>query len=129
MEIPENLLYTKEHEWIRVEGSKAVVGITDFAQDLLGDVVFVDPPQPGAQLTQNQTMGVVESVKTVSDLYAPASGKVTAANKELEAQPELVNQDPYGKGWFVELELSDTGELDALLSAEKYAAFIQEEKS
>ena len=129
MEIPENLLYTKEHEWIRVEGNKAVVGVTDFAQDLLGDVVFVDPPQPGAQLTQNQTMGVVESVKTVSDLYAPASGNVTAVNKELEAQPELVNQDPYGKGWFIELELSDTGQLDALMSAEKYAAFIQEEQS
>lgn len=129
MEIPENLLYTKEHEWIKVNGNKATVGITAFAQDLLGDVVFVDPPQPGAQLTQNQTMGVVESVKTVSDLYAPASGNVTAANKELETQPELVNQDPYGKGWFIELELSDTGELDALLSAEKYAAFIQEEQS
>lgn len=129
MEIPANLLYTKEHEWIRVEGNKAVVGITDFAQDLLGDVVFVDPPQPGAQLTQNQTMGVVESVKTVSDLYAPVSGKVTAVNKELETQPELVNQDPYAKGWFIELELSDTGELDSLLSAKKYAVFIQEEQS
>ncbi len=129
MEVPEDLLYTKEHEWIRVEGSKGVVGITNFAQDLLGDVVFVDPPQPGAQVTQNQTMGVVESVKTVSDLYSPVSGKVTAANKELEAQPELVNQDPYGTGWMIELELSDTGELDSLLSAEKYAALIQEEQS
>ena len=127
MSIPENLLFTKQHEWIRVEGNKGVVGITNFAQDQLGDVVFVEPPQPGAQLTQDQTMGVVESVKTVSDLYSPVSGVVTAANKELEAQPELVNQDPYGKGWIIEMDISDTGELDALLSAEKYAEFIQEE--
>ena len=129
MKIPENLKYTKEHEWIKVDGNKAVVGITDFAQDQLGDVVFVDPSPSGAQLTQGQTMGVVESVKTVSDLYAPVSGSVTSANKELEAQPELVNQDPYGKGWLVELDISDAGELDALMSAEKYAEFIREESS
>jgi len=129
MNIPEDLLYTKQHEWIRVEGNKGVVGITHFAQDQLGDVVFVEPPQPGAQLTQGQTMGVVESVKTVSDLYAPISGAVTATNKELETQPELVNQDPFGKGWFIELEISDAGQLDALLSAAKYAEFIREEQS
>ncbi len=123
----EDLLYTKEHEWIRVEGNKGVVGITDFAQDQLGDVVFVEPPLPGAELTQGQTMGVVESVKTVSDLYAPVSGSVTLSNKELETQPELVNQDPYGKGWLVELEISDIGELSALMSAENYAEFIREE--
>ncbi len=129
MNIPEDLLYTKQHEWIRVEGNKGVVGITHFAQDQLGDVDFVEPPQPGAQLTQGQTMGVVESVKTVSDLYAPISGAVTATNKELETQPELVNQDPFGKGWFIELEISDAGQLDALLSAAKYAEFIREEQS
>ena len=127
MEIPEDLLYTKEHEWIRVDGNKAVVGITDFAQDQLGDVVFVDPCKPGSQLTKDQAMGVVESVKTVSDLYAPVSGSVTSANKELEAQPELVNQDPYGKGWMIELDISDSAELDALMSSEKYAEFIREE--
>ena len=129
MKIPADLRYTKEHEWIRVEGGKGTIGITDFAQEQLGDVVFVEPPQAGSQLTQGQTMGVVESVKTVSDLYAPVSGAMTSVNKELEAQPELVNQDPYGKGWLVELEISDAGELDALMSAEKYAEFIREEAS
>ena len=127
MSIPENLLYTKQHEWIKVDGNKGVAGITHFAQVQLGDVVFVEPPQLGAALTRDQAMGVVESVKTVSDLYAPVSGTVTSANKELEAQPELVNQDPYGKGWMIEIELSDTAELDSLLTAEKYAKFIQEE--
>jgi glycine cleavage system H protein len=127
MSIPENLLYTKQHEWIKVDGNKGVAGITHFAQDQLGDVVFVEPPQPGASLTQDQTMGVVESVKTVSDLYAPVSGTVTSSNKDLEAQPELVNQDPYGKGWMIEFDISDSAELDSLLSAEKYAEFIQEE--
>lgn len=125
--IPENLLYTKQHEWIKVDGKKGVAGITHFAQDQLGDVVFVEPPQLGASLTQDQAMGVVESVKTVSDLYAPVSGTVTSANTELEAQPELVNQDPYGKGWLIELDISETKELNSLLSAEKYAEFIQEE--
>jgi len=127
MNVPEGLFYTEEHEWVRVDGNKGVVGITDFAQDQLGDVVFVDLPQPGAKLTQKNTLGVVESVKTVSDLYAPMSGKITAVNKDLETQPELVNKDPYGKGWMIEIELSDTGELEALLSSEKYSAFIQEE--
>lgn len=127
MSIPKDLLYTKQHEWIKVDGNKGVAGITHFAQDQLGDVVFVEPPQPGASLTRDQTMGVVESVKTVSDLYAPVSGTVSLANTELEAQPELVNQDPYGKGWMIEIDLSDLAELDSLLSAEKYAEFIQEE--
>lgn len=127
MNVPEGLFYTEEHEWVRVDGNKGVVGITDFAQDQLGDVVFVDLPQPGGKLTQKNTLGVVESVKTVSDLYAPMSGKITAVNKDLETQPELVNKDPYGKGWMIEIELSDTGEMEALLSSEKYSAFIQEE--
>ncbi len=126
MNVPEGLFYTEEHEWVRVDGNKGVVGITDFAQDQLGDVVFVDLPQPDTKLTQNNTLGVVESVKTVSDLYAPISGKITAVNKDLETQPELVNKDPYGKGWMIEIELSDTGELESLLSSEKYSAFIQE---
>lgn len=127
MKVPEGLLYTNEHEWIRIDGAKGVVGVTDFAQDQLGDVVFVDLPAPDTALEKNKTLGVVESVKTVSDLYAPVSGKVIAVNKDLEAQPELVNKDPYGQGWMVEIELSDAGELSALLTPEKYAAFIQED--
>ncbi len=127
MEIPKDLLYTKEHEWIRVNGSKGVVGITHFAQDQLGDVVFVELPKEGTELNENATFGVVESVKTVSDLYAPAKGKVAAVNKELEANPELVNQDPHGKGWMIEVELSDPGKLDGLLSAGDYENFVKEQ--
>ena len=115
MEVPKDLRYTIEHEWIRVNGSKAVIGITQFAQDQLGDVVFVEMPAPDSEITKENTMGVVESVKTVSDLYAPASGKVIAVNSELETQPELINSEPYGKGWILELELSDPKELDSLL--------------
>ena len=126
MEVPKDLLYTKEHEWIRVNGSKGVIGITHFAQDQLGDVVFVELPKEGTELNQNATFGVVESVKTVSDLYAPAKGKVAAVNKELEASPELVNQDPHGKGWMIEVELSDPDKLDGLLSAGDYETFIRE---
>ncbi len=126
MEVPKDLLYTKEHEWIRVNGSKGVIGITHFAQDQLGDVVFVELPKEGTELNQNATFGVVESVKTVSDLYAPAKGKVAAVNKELEANPELVNQDPHGKGWMIEVELSDPDKLDGLLSAGDYETFIRE---
>ena len=126
MEVPKDLLYTKEHEWLRVNGSKGVVGITHFAQDQLGDVVFVELPKEGADLNGNATFGVVESVKTVSDLYAPAKCKVVAINKELEASPELVNQDPHGKGWLIEVELSDPDKLDGLLSAEDYESFIKE---
>ena len=127
MEVPKDLLYTKEHEWLRVNGSKGVVGITQFAQDQLGDVVFVELPKEGTELSAKATFGVVESVKTVSDLYAPAPGKVAAVNKELEANPELVNQDPHGKGWLIELELSDPDKLDGLLSAADYENFIKEQ--
>ncbi|TDJ61059.1 MAG: glycine cleavage system protein GcvH [Nitrospina sp.] len=126
MAVPKDLLYTKEHEWLRVTGSKGVVGITHFAQDQLGDVVFVELPKEGTELNANATFGVVESVKTVSDLYAPATGKVVAVNKELEASPELVNQDPHDKGWLIEVELSDPGQLDGLMSAGDYETFIKE---
>ncbi len=119
METPKDLLYTIEHEWIRIEGKKGVVGVTAFAQDQLGDVVFVELPEVGKKLAEDETFGVIESVKTVSDLYAPAAGTVVAVNKDLETQPELVNSDPYGKGWIIELELSD--KTDHLLSPEKYA--------
>ncbi len=126
MAVPKDLLYTKEHEWLRVTGSKGVVGITHFAQDQLGDVVFVELPKAGTELDEHATFGVVESVKTVSDLYAPAKGKVVAVNQELEANPELVNQDPHDKGWLIEVELSDPDKLDGLLSAEDYQTFIKE---
>lgn len=128
MAVPKDLRYTKEHEWLKVDGTKGVVGITHFAQDQLGDVVFVEVPAVGTELGQENTFGVVESVKTVSDLYSPVGGKVVAVNKDLEANPELVNQDPYGKGWMVEIELSDSGQSEGLLSAADYEAFIKEQQ-
>ncbi len=128
MEVPKDLRYTREHEWLKVEGTKGVIGITHFAQDQLGDVVFVEVPAPGTELEQENTFGVVESVKTVSDLYAPVSGKVAAANKDLETNPEQINQDPYGGGWIIEIELSNPGQIDDLLSAEEYEAFIKEQQ-
>ena len=128
MEIPKDLRYTREHEWLKVDGAKGVIGITHFAQDQLGDVVFVEVPAVGTELAEENTFGVVESVKTVSDLYAPVGCKVTAVNKDLEANPELVNQDPYGKGWMIEVELSDSSQADGLLSAADYEAFIKEQQ-
>jgi glycine cleavage system H protein len=127
MEVPKDLRYTIEHEWIRVNGGKAVIGITQFAQDQLGDVVFVEMPALDSEITKENTMGVVESVKTVSDLYAPASGKVIAVNADLETQPELVNSEPYGKGWILEIELSDPKELESLLTAEQYSEQCEKE--
>ncbi|MFQ5673588.1 MAG: glycine cleavage system protein GcvH [Nitrospinales bacterium] len=127
MEIPDDLLYTGEHEWLRVNGARGVVGITAFAQEQLGDVVFVELPDVGRQVTGGNTFGVVESVKTVSDLYAPAAGTVTAVNKDLEANPEQVNREPYGNGWIIEIELSNPDELKNLLSAEQYAERVREE--
>jgi len=120
MEVPENLLYTQEHEWIRVDGTKATVGITQFAQDQLGDIVFVELPEEGTLVEQESPFGVVESVKTVSDLYAPVTGTVTAVNKDLEAHPEQVNEEPYGSGWIIEIELADDNELGKLMSPEDY---------
>jgi len=128
MGVPKDLQYTNEHEWLKVDGTKGVIGITHFAQDQLGDVVFVEVPAVGAELEKENTFGVVESVKTVSDLYSPVAGKVVAVNKDLEANPELVNQDPYGKGWMVEIELSDSNQSDGLLSADDYEAFIKEQQ-
>ena len=120
MEVPENLLYTQEHEWVRVEGNKVVVGITQFAQEQLGDIVFVELPEVGTLIEQESPFGVVESVKTVSDLYAPVSGTVTASNKDLEAHPEQVNNKPYGTGWIIEIEVSDEKELEKLMSPDDY---------
>ena len=120
MEVPENLLYTQEHEWVRVEGNKAVVGITQFAQEQLGDIVFVELPEVSTLIEQESPFGVVESVKTVSDLYAPVSGTVTASNKDLETHPEQVNNEPYGTGWIIEVEVSDIKDLEKLMSPDDY---------
>jgi glycine cleavage system H protein len=128
MEFPDDLRYTKEHEWLRLEGNDGVVGITDFAQDALGDVVFVELPTVGATLTQGQTFGVVESNKTVSDLFAPVSGRVTAVNQTLRDEPERVNRDPYGDGWMIRLSILQRDQLDGLLDANGYRAFVASEQ-
>ncbi|GGJ10241.1 glycine cleavage system H protein [Alicyclobacillus cellulosilyticus] len=120
--IPSNLKYSKEHEWVRVEGNRAVIGITDFAQSELGDIVFVDLPQAGSTVQAGSTFGSVESVKTVSDLFAPVSGRVVRVNESLADRPEQVNEDPYGSGWMIEVEMDDPTELDQLLDAEGYQA-------
>ena len=120
MDIPNDLHYTVEHEWVRLKNNRATIGITDFAQGQLGDVVFVELPAEGAELTKENTFGVVESVKTVSDIYAPMTGKVVAVNKDLESQPELVNSDPYGQGWMIEIEFSNSSPEQNLLSADQY---------
>lgn len=122
---PAGLRYTREHEWARVEGDRARVGITGYAQEQLGDVVFVELPRVGVTVSQTQTFGVVESVKAVSDLFAPLSGEVVEVNAGLANQPELVNQDPYGEGWMIVIRLSNPTEVDALLTAPQYAEFLE----
>ena len=124
MNVPAELKYTKEHEWIRVEGEEAVVGITDYAQSQLGDIVFVECETVGDALEAGETFGTVEAVKTVSDLYLPVAGEVLEFNGELEGEPELVNKDPYGRGWIVKIKISDETELDGLLNADAYKAII-----
>jgi len=127
MEFPEGLLYTKEHEWLKVEDNQATVGITDYAQSGLGDVVFVELPAVGEELEQSKRLGVVESVKTVSDLFSPLSGKIIEINTALEAEPELVNSFPFEKGWMIKLEIKDKAEMKNLLSAADYKKFVEEE--
>ena len=129
MEFPANLRYTKEHEWARQEGNRVVVGITDYAQKELGDVVFVELPEVGTIVATTDTFGVVESVKAVSDLYAPVSGTIVEANTILEDQPELVNASPYGQGWMVAIEAAFIEELQQLLTAAEYQAYVAQEKS
>jgi len=129
MEFPANLRYTKEHEWARQEGNRVVVGITDYAQKELGDVVFVELPEVGATIAATDTFGVVESVKAVSDLYAPVSGIIVEANTILEDQPELVNASPYGQGWMIVIEAVHLEELQQLLTAADYQAYVAQEKS
>jgi glycine cleavage system H protein len=122
MGFPDDLRYSKEHEWVRLENGRASIGITSFAADELGDIVFIELPEPGSALSQFGTFGVVESVKAVSDLYAPVSGTVVEVNDALRERPELLNSDPFGEGWIASVELSDPGELDTLMDAEAYAA-------
>jgi glycine cleavage system H protein len=129
MEFPDDLRYTKEHEWVREEGEARVrIGITDFAQDALGDVVYVDVPEIGTAVTANQAFSEVESTKSVSDVYAPLSGTVVERNSLLEDRPELVNEQPYGDGWLVVLEVSDRSELDGLIDPPAYRALVETEQ-
>jgi glycine cleavage system H protein len=121
---PQELKYSKEHEWVRIENGVATVGITEFAQNQLGDIVYLETPKVGAALTQNNSFGVIESVKSVSELYSPLSGEVLAVNQEVSDSPELVNTDPYGDGWIIQLKPSNLGELDDLLSAQEYEAMV-----
>ena len=124
---PINLKYTKEHEWLKAEGNKAIIGITDYAQHALGDVVFVELPKIGDSLELGKSFGVVESVKAVSDIYAPVAGTITAVNEAILDAPETVNLDAFGEAWMVEVELADLSQLDDLLNAAQYEAFLQEE--
>jgi glycine cleavage system H protein len=124
MNIPEELKYTKEHEWVRIEGNTATIGVTDFAQGELGDIVYVEVDTIDDTLAVDDVFGSIEAVKTVSDLFIPLSGLVTEANEDIEDEPELVNTDPYGKGWIVKMEISDESEIENLLSAEDYANLI-----
>lgn len=124
MNFPTELKYTKDHEWIRVEGEEAVVGITDFAQRELGDIVYLDINTVGEEVSANDVFGTIEAVKTVSDLFMPVSGTILSINPDIDNSPELVNQDPYGKGWIVRVKLNDSTDIDKLLSAEDYQNVI-----
>jgi len=124
MSIPANLKYTKEHEWLRVEGNTAWVGITDYAQSELGEIVYLEVETVGEELAEGDVFGSVEAVKTVSELFLPVGGTILELNAELDATPELINTDPYGKGWIVKMSVSELSEVESLLSAEAYAALI-----
>ncbi len=124
--IPEELRYHTEHEWIRQENQTAVLGITHFAQDALGDVVYLELPKVGVEVRSGQEIGEVESTKTTSPVYTPVSGKILAVNEELKEKPELVNQDPYGRGWIVKIQMSDPSEAKRLMDAREYGAYLKE---
>ncbi|AID00887.1 glycine cleavage system protein GcvH [Staphylococcus xylosus] len=126
MAVPSELKYSKEHEWVKVEGNTVTIGITEYAQGELGDIVFVELPEVDDEINEGDTFGSVESVKTVSELYAPVSGKVVESNDELEDSPEFVNESPYEKAWMVKVELSDESQIDELLTAEQYSEMIGE---
>ncbi len=129
MQVPAGLRYSEEHEWVMVADGVATIGITDYAQEELGDIVFVELPAVGARLEKAGRLGVVESVKAVSDIYAPLAGSVVEVNGGLTANPEIVNQDPYGDGWMVRVRPDDVGDVDALMTSEQYAAFVAKEKA
>lgn len=124
MNIPADLKYTQDHEWIKIDGDIATVGITDFAQGELGDIVYVEIETEGEELDKEEVFGSVEAVKTVSDLFMPVSGEITEFNEALEASPETVNEDPYGEGWMIKIKMSDTSELDGLMDADAYKAHV-----
>jgi len=126
MELPEDLKYTREHEWVSIDGSVATIGITDHAQEQLGDVVFVELPAVGDRVEKADAFGVVESTKAVSDVYAPISGEVAEVNDDLPDNPELINEDPYGDGWMVKVTIGDKADLDDLMTADEYRKFIEE---
>ncbi|MFC2324397.1 MAG: glycine cleavage system protein GcvH [Bacteroides sp.] len=125
MNFPDKIRYSEDHEWIRIDGSEAVIGITDFAQSELGDIVFVDIPEVGIELAKGEVFGSIEAVKTVSDLILPASGELLEVNKLLEDNPETINSDPYDKGWIIRIRLKDPKEVDSLMDAAQYQAFIK----
>ena len=125
---PKNLRYHEEHEWIRVEGKQATLGISHFAQDALGDIVFIDMPKPGTNVTAGQQLGEIESTKTTSALYTPVSGTIVKINAELKDHPEVVNTDPYGKGWIAVIELSDPAQVEKLMTASQYEKFLASQK-
>ena len=127
MKFPKNLRYTREHEWVLIEGNQATVGITDYAQHELGEVVFVELPKVGDSVTKDEPFGVVESVKAASDVYAPLSGEVSETNDDLVSSPELINDDPYGDAWLIRVEMSDPSEVEQLMSAADYKDYIEEE--
>lgn len=128
MEFPEGLKYSKEHEWVLVEGTSATIGITEYAQEELGDIVFVELPEVGEKIVKDDPFGAVESVKAVSDIYAPVSGEVMETNEILPDNPETINDDPYGDGWMVRVELSDIDDLKDLMDAEEYAEYVAQQK-
>lgn len=125
MNFPGELRYTKEHEWIRLKGGTATIGITDFAQDELGDIVFIEFEPIDSELNQDDVFGTVEAVKTVSDLFMPVAGRLVEVNEDLDAHPEHVNEDPYGKGWMVKIEVNEPSDVDGLLSAEQYQDMVR----
>ena len=126
---PQEFLYTKEHEWIRVDEKIGTIGITDHAQKELGDIVYVELPKPGEHVAANESFGTVESVKAVSEIYSPVSGEVAAVNAKLQNNPEMLNSDPHGEAWLVQVRLSDRSEIDKLMTADEYEAYVQKEKS
>lgn len=126
MNVPDNLLYTKEHEWVKIDGNKALVGITDHAQSALGDITFVELPEEGSEFNQSKTFASIESVKAASDVYAPLSGKVTKVNKELVDASEIINQSPYENGWMIELKIKNEKEKEKLMSSDEYRRYLEQ---